>query len=443
MANWVLEAGLILLLLYTLLPFLMSRILGLGVFRSDQAGGTIALTFDDGPHPVYTPFVLDMLRAYGVKATFFVVGSQAELYPELIQRIHREGHAIGLHGYKHHPHWTKTPWSIKREAEHTAQLIERLTGVRPVLYRPPWGLFNLLDYIVLRNFRLVLWSCIVGDWRKQEPERMWQRLQRRIRPGSIIVLHDSDFTFGAERGAPLVMLDSLHKLLQASSKQTYRWARVDEMEKKKRHVGTRLWLLWEQAFQRLFRVQPVRSANDFLLVRPRRYTGKQPIQLDDGTVIEPGDPLIEIHLNNHYLLHLHRQANSDIQLAKLLLQETRQMLEVLAAYLDHPERESVKALYGISLINRGVRSLGFTTLSMSNGFFFTATKWYLRLLLGTLHPQGRSRLQKRRELLNPQQIVLSRRTLLSRYLKRESAPILYPVYHEWEEDEAPNVIPTR
>ena len=124
-------------------------------------------------------------------------------------------------------------------------------------------------------------------------------------------------------------------------------------------------------------------------------------------------------MNNHHLLQLHRQANSDLQLAKSLLQGMKRMLVQLASYLDHPDRESVKALYGISLIHRGVQSLGFSTVSLSHGLFYDLTTWYLRLLLSILHPQGRGRLQERPDQLIPKQVVLSRAELLSRYAKKD------------------------
>jgi peptidoglycan/xylan/chitin deacetylase (PgdA/CDA1 family) len=228
MAKWVLEIGVSLALLYSLFPALLSRIAGVGVLRSVPSEGAMALTFDDGPHPVYTPKLLDLLQEHGVKATFFLVGTQAEKHPELVRRMHREGHTIGIHGYRHTLHWMKMPWTVSRDAERTAGIIEGLTGARPRLFRPPWGLLNLLDYLVLRKYRIVLWSCIPGDWRKQHPDRLWRRLSRHIRPGAVIVLHDSDLTPGAEQGAPLVMLKSLRRLLQESSQQSLHWARVDE-----------------------------------------------------------------------------------------------------------------------------------------------------------------------------------------------------------------------
>ena len=210
-----LDLVLIWAVLYSLLPAILSRIAGIGVTRSVKPEQAVALTFDDGPHPAYTPQLLDLLKEYGITTTFFVVGTQAEKYPDLVQRIHREGHMIGIHGYKHQPHWLKMPWTIFREAERTANIIEGLTGTRPHLYRPPWGLLNLMDYFVLRKYKIVLWSSIPGDWRKQNPDRLQNRIFVNMRPGAVIVLHDSDHAPGAESGAPLVMLKSLKRLLES------------------------------------------------------------------------------------------------------------------------------------------------------------------------------------------------------------------------------------
>ena len=93
------------------------------------------------------------------------------------------------------------------------------------------------------------------------------------------------------------------------------------------------------------------------------------------------------------------------------------MLVQIASYLNHPDRESVKALYGISLIHRGANVLGFSTIAMSKGLWFNLTTWYLRFLMTILHPLGWLRLQERTEEMIPKQIVLSRSRLLSLYSK--------------------------
>ncbi|KEO81144.1 polysaccharide deacetylase family protein [Tumebacillus flagellatus] len=416
MAKWVLEAALALVILYCLLPFLLSRVAGIGVMRKENRSTTVALTFDDGPNPDYTPRVLDLLKEFGVRATFFVVGTQAKQHPELIERMHREGHSIGIHGYVHHPHWLQSPRLVLRNAEKTADIVEEITGVRPTLLRPPWGLLNGLDYLFLRKFRIVLWSVMVGDWRKQDVNRLSGRLRRGLKPGAVIVLHDSDHTPGAERGAPLVMLQALRSLLEESAAQNLHWARVEEMDMDRQRVGTRLWLMWEHLFQRLYGVQKLRSDEDLLMVKPIAFKGHEAIRLEDGTVIQRGDRLLEIHMNNDRLLVLHEQANSEMQLAKMLVKETRKVLKEAAVYLNDPQNEGIKALYGISFIHRGVEPLGFKTLSMSRGLFASATKWYLRVLLFFLHPAGGDRLKLRTDQLVPYHVVLSRQELFSRYL---------------------------
>jgi hypothetical protein len=155
-----------------------------------------------------------------------------------------------------------------------------------------------------------------------------------------------------------------------------------------------------------------------LLVRIRAYRGRS-ILLEDGTELARGDLVLEIHLNNEHLVHLHEEANSEVRLAKRLVREIRGVLAEAAVYLEHPEREAVKALYGISMIHRGVQALGFRTVAMRRGAFYYATTWYLRLLLAFLHPLGRSRLAERADQLVPKQVVMSRRELLARYGKKD------------------------
>ncbi len=122
--------------LYAILPSLLSLGLGIGVYKRKPIQRGLAFTFDDGPNPKYTPQLLDLLKKYKIKATFFVLGSKVEQYPHLIHRIHQEGHLLGVHNYVHRSNWFRLPWIIRREIEQSATLIEHITGVRPIYYRP-------------------------------------------------------------------------------------------------------------------------------------------------------------------------------------------------------------------------------------------------------------------------------------------------------------------
>ncbi|OPH53477.1 polysaccharide deacetylase [Paenibacillus ferrarius] len=232
------------MILYMIVPFILTRICGWGVLSKGKAAKGIAFTFDDGPHPNYTPEVLDLLKEQGVKGTFFVLGSKAEKYPELIQRMHREGHQIGIHNYVHISNWLLFPWTNRREqADRTADIVERITGERPIFYRPPWGLLNLGDLLVMRkSYRIVLWSVMVGDWKPAvSVEQLKRALLKRIKPGSIIVLHDSGDTLGADEEAPRHMITGLKEVLQEIRSKGLDCLRADELLNKevrcRREVG--------------------------------------------------------------------------------------------------------------------------------------------------------------------------------------------------------------
>jgi peptidoglycan/xylan/chitin deacetylase (PgdA/CDA1 family) len=157
---------LIFLVIYMFIPWLITRIFGVGVFRKGNVRREIAFTFDDGPDPKYTPQLLDLLKKHNVKATFFVLGQKAELNPAIIKRIHDEGHQIGIHNYIHASNWLMTPWTIKKEHIHkSADIIEAITGERPTYYRPPWGILNLGDFFLKKQYHIVFWSLMAYDWR--------------------------------------------------------------------------------------------------------------------------------------------------------------------------------------------------------------------------------------------------------------------------------------
>jgi len=152
----------------------------------------IALTFDDGPDPVHTPRILDKLRELGVKATFFVVGQKVEAHPELVARIVREGHEIGNHTYTHRYLPLARSKSVERELRDTDAVIARVAGVTPTIARPPYGGRSTRNVRVFDRLakRLVLWDVNSFDWKGAPPEDVARRVLSRVRPGSIVLMHD-------------------------------------------------------------------------------------------------------------------------------------------------------------------------------------------------------------------------------------------------------------
>lgn len=155
----------------------------------------VALTFDDGPHPQGTPALLDILADAGAHATFFLVGEQAERLPEIAQRIAREGHAVALHGHRHRNQLRLPPRAFASDLARGARVLEQITGARPALYRPPYGIFSPAGLAIARRsgYRNLLWSRWGHDWRRSAtPRRIAAEITRELADGDVLLLHDAD-----------------------------------------------------------------------------------------------------------------------------------------------------------------------------------------------------------------------------------------------------------
>lgn len=156
----------------------------------------VALTFDDGPDPRFTPKILDILDKYQVKATFFMVGQQMEKYPDIVKDVQRRGNAIGNHTYTH-PHDIEidTSAQVKRELEMCERTIERLTGKRAHLFRPPRGLLDgtVMSIAKDEGYKTILWTVCADHHDATTPLMMAQRVFKHNGPGAIILAHDGTF----------------------------------------------------------------------------------------------------------------------------------------------------------------------------------------------------------------------------------------------------------
>jgi peptidoglycan/xylan/chitin deacetylase (PgdA/CDA1 family) len=162
--------------------------------RLDPHAPAVALTFDDGPNPDATPFILDALKARGVRATFFVLGRHAEQWPDLVRRAADEGHAIGNHGYFHRKLHFKSPGYVRRDLELGSRAIEQAANVRPRLFRAPHGFRSPWVTAIARSLgqRTVGWSLGVWDSDRPGVDAIADRTVTGARPGSILLLHDGD-----------------------------------------------------------------------------------------------------------------------------------------------------------------------------------------------------------------------------------------------------------
>lgn len=151
----------------------------------------VFLTFDDGPTPEITPWVLDQLKQYDFKATFFCLGKNVEQYPEIFQRILDEGHAVGNHTYSHQRGWGMATGRYIQDVDFADNLI------RSNLMRPPYGRIKPVQARLLsERYNIILWSILSQDYsRLVSPRRCLKNVTRYVHPGAIVLFHDSQKAF--------------------------------------------------------------------------------------------------------------------------------------------------------------------------------------------------------------------------------------------------------
>ncbi|MCE5175265.1 MAG: polysaccharide deacetylase family protein [Bacteroidales bacterium] len=189
------------------LPSLFRRFYWGSIWRKNSKEKTIYLTFDDGPIPEVTPWVLDILDKYGVKATFFCVGENVMRYPEIYQDVIRRGHQIGNHTYNHLRGFFTTSRKYIANVEKATEYIDS------DLFRPPHGGLRKFQYHeVKKKYKVIFWDVISRDYDKDIPEkRVLNIVKKYTRNGSIIVFHDS---LKAERNMRYAMPRAVEFLLQ-------------------------------------------------------------------------------------------------------------------------------------------------------------------------------------------------------------------------------------
>lgn len=171
------------------------------------ARNEIALTIDDGPDPIVTPQVLDMLDRYGAHATFFCIGEKAALHPDLCREIVRRGHAVENHSQHHRHHFSLMGRSgITRELQTAQDTLTTITGQRPLFFRAPAGLRNpFLDPVLAQlGLQLASWSARGFDTRVGDGERVKKKLLHGLRAGAILLLHDGNAARTLD-GTPVIL----------------------------------------------------------------------------------------------------------------------------------------------------------------------------------------------------------------------------------------------
>ncbi|MEA4926553.1 MAG: polysaccharide deacetylase family protein [Syntrophomonadaceae bacterium] len=399
--------------IYMLIPDLFLHYGGIGSWKRQYTPG-VALTFDDGPDPVITPLILDVLDRYQVKATFFVVGQQAERYPDIIRLIRSRGHALGVHSQHHRFAWGLPPRTTWQEWDEGVATLERLTGEEVKWMRPPWGTFNLSTWLWLKNRhkQAVLWDVEGHDWQvRRSPEDIVERILKRVREGSIVLLHDS----GGDKGAPVNTLNALDSLCRRI---------IDDLKlplvalelpawSGRHRLFIRLWTKWEQLFAKLFKIERVSSTSVFRISRSR-YSGPALYSPNGQLLAQKGDLVGEIHFDNGRLQH---EGSTPGEKGVHLLRQVRRSLPALAQFVaDNPDYQNVSVLVGLTLLNQGAQHLGFQVQELPPTLFVRLMGFWQRgiMLVYKSKPSKTTAVKPKRS--NPRLVWMSKQQLLENWL---------------------------
>lgn len=183
------------------------------------AGKKVALTFDDGPDPKSTVRILETLEKYDAKATFFMLGSRVEYYPEIAQQVAEAGHELGNHSWNH-PSLTKVPdKKLYDEVQGTTDIIKQVTGEPATVFRPPYGAVNE-RVRAITNLPVVMWDVDTLDWKHHDPQKLVSIVKSNTRSGSIVLMHDIHKSTA----------DGLESVLAYLQSQGYTFVTVSELE---------------------------------------------------------------------------------------------------------------------------------------------------------------------------------------------------------------------
>ncbi|MNI30666.1 Peptidoglycan-N-acetylglucosamine deacetylase [compost metagenome] len=180
----------------------------------------VALTFDDGPDGQFTARVLDVLKQTQVKATFFVVGKQAQAYPDLVRRMVKEGHVVGNHSYTHANLPKLSESKFQEQIENTQSILQDLIGYTPKLIRPPYGAINeeQVRWVSSHHYVIVNWNVDSLDWKQLSSSQVLNNVMAQTRPGSIILQHSGGGE-GQDLSGTVEALPTIISKLKASGYQ--------------------------------------------------------------------------------------------------------------------------------------------------------------------------------------------------------------------------------
>ncbi len=201
------------------------------IYKVNTDQKKVALTFDDGPSPIWTPQILHALKEKNVKATFFMIGYHVQKYPDIARQVARDGHTIANHGYAHSVILYYKPAEIEEEIKYTEEVIRNITGKTTRFFRPPkaWLRPSIKEKIISMGYNVILWSLNSKDWVCFNHRYIVSRLVKRIRAGDIILFHDSGNIYSTEGGVRRQTVKAIPLLIDTLRKKGFEFVSIDEL----------------------------------------------------------------------------------------------------------------------------------------------------------------------------------------------------------------------
>ena len=196
----------------------------IGFSHGERDGKRIALSFDDGPHPTFTPQILAMLDKYSIKATFFMIGCNVALYPDVAKKVNASGHEIGNHTYSH-PHMKNISLAqLSEEVSKTEKLLADIGIAKPKLFRPPEGFRSMEQVKALETegYQTIIWSLDTHDWQGRAANEIISVVLSDVQGGDILLFHD--YT-----GKHNTTITALEQLIPRLLKDGYKFVTVSEL----------------------------------------------------------------------------------------------------------------------------------------------------------------------------------------------------------------------
>lgn len=208
--------------IHSILPTYYHKLISFKAIKSCPRNG-VMLTFNDGPHEIYTAELLDLLQEHNIKATFFVVAKNVQQSPQLIKRMEKEGHTIALHSLQHRNAWFYSYFYTKKDFEESLAIMHQV-GVKCHYYRPPWGHLNVFSSYFIRkyNLQILFGTVMVQDWKYNSVSLIIQnKILRSTQQQSIIGLHDAGHDIYSDPEAPKRMIEALKTTLPILKKHGF------------------------------------------------------------------------------------------------------------------------------------------------------------------------------------------------------------------------------